>query len=1477
MGKISKQELSSFIDFECEKKLFVELGMDDPNWMTPGQSIIPLDRKRRGSVKELITNIGKKYEQKVFKSMNRLRTKYNSSADGNITRTSFNKEKLEELYHDIVDNGSMIVFEHGIRPPTFFYQALFDPLNPNSISVENMVCSPIIYPDLLLFNQPAEDIELLADGTVARVKAGSNRVGISIIDIKSNHEENVGKKQFIEVFFYANALLAYLKENSLLSKFYVSTKRNGILPKLEDPYFNSLDELLAVIVEIDWFDSSRIYTSTTSILQKLWRSAPLNKDDVELNLNTKCGRCNNLKDCLTYLGFYNPNKSIADIRLIPYIKPAIVEQLEEKGIKTLGDLQNNIDSLKMDDLPDPLYPEIPMLKLKTSSIVSGTQQTPQQGQLFSAKLPNFIDIAIIINGELDPLTNRVFAAAFNLNVFVNDTAFHSDQFRDWLSIWKDLLDGEFDFDELIYRLEDLIDTELNVREIQEYHRILLGFQNMQPIFRPATDEQSYTLYSVAISYLNKDFEDQSEFKLAKFLVNTGHSLIRFAAITEKYVYARFQYDDKEIIYRPKSALYYWSSEILDSLEELMQRHMMTLFTDSGIQNKLGDLVVWITPKDEKVKDPDQHKKIFDLRAYVESTQGLPSIVNYTWHGFYELITGFTSHPDYYTPLFNYMDHSHWYRYVDAPERQDLLLDTKKLSKEDIESKLKDQLIHKVRALNSIRTELQKTGNDIIRSKSPPTTGDYGRAAKVPLDYHIIAKVWYQFSKLTTSIQMTEAEEYRYLFTQQAVGRLMAAKVDNLNVREFKKPSKRSASGYTYKYEYTFTISGVSRNVKFKENDMVLLIPEELRDNNRYTYNAKIKLEDLVWDNVNHRYNVRTDKIYKNLPAILNDLTGNPNSVQWYLYPHQFDAWSGKLFKLLASFNFGSSFLGHALSYMWQLSRIPPAASTDDVILNEVYMYRPQLLNYNLNQYSKITSPMKFTPDDSQSKAILNSLNHTISAIQGPPGTGKSQTITTLLDEFLINRDKPTRILITSFSYQALYVLIDKVKNSLYKDGSRSEIASLPRIFLRSGYKEDHSDAHDLVNTGGTTWHLNGKPLRGKLITELIESDNFIIFSVPHQIYKLPQRRPNGKRVVLPENFKFDIIICDEASQMPVDQFLAPMQMIGGHQLKLVLPSLNEQIRSVEELNHIKLDEIPEELTKVVLVGDFNQLPPVQNITPPKSLVNVLSSVFTYFLEHMKIPSEQLKINYRSNEVIVEYTNQLKLYDRITAFDLNAKNIIKGDTANLDPLMREIMDPNKIVTSIIHNHKHENALSELEANISVNLILSYYLMIDPQTTEQEKDFWYTHVGIVAPHNSQSRLIIQLIFRELSQNDRSKLSDNELMNALKQTIFSVEKFQGSDRNFIIATIGISSKDQLLAEEEFIYDINRFNVLTSRAKNKIVLIASRNYIDYIPKTREVMQSAARIRLFVENFCDQGKVSEVDCNEHGIENIEIRWRCEI
>jgi hypothetical protein len=103
--------------------------------------------------------------------------------------------------------------------------------------------------------------------------------------------------------------------------------------------------------------------------------------------------------------------------------------------------------------------------------------------------------------------------------------------------------------------------------------------------------------------------------------------------------------------------------------------------------------------------------------------------------------------------------------------------------------------------------------------------------------------------------------------------------------------------------------------------------------------------------------------------------------------------------------------------------------------------------------------------------------------------------------------------------------------------------------------------------------------------------------------------------------------------------------------------------------------------------------------------------------------------------------------------------------------------------------------------------------------------------------------------------------------------VEKFQGSDRELIIASIGLSDIDQLKAEEEFIYDLNRFNVLTSRAKHKIILLCSEKFLDFIPHNRIIMEQAAQIRNYAYDFCNcQKSVFRVN-EQNNLEYLKFRW----
>jgi len=182
---------------------------------------------------------------------------------------------------------------------------------------------------------------------------------------------------------------------------------------------------------------------------------------------------------------------------------------------------------------------------------------------------------------------------------------------------------------------------------------------------------------------------------------------------------------------------------------------------------------------------------------------------------------------------------------------------------------------------------------------------------------------------------------------------------------------------------------------------------------------------------------------------------------------------------------------------------------------------------------------------------------------------------------------------------------------------------------------------------------------------------------------------------------------------------------------------------------------------------------------------------------------------------------------------------------------------------------------LEAKMVAQLIFGYFVYFTAQFPYIDQiEFWTKRLGVVAPHNAQSNAIIRLVHPMILKSGRNTLAAPELMMLLSNSIFSVEKFQGSDRDFIISSIGVSSLEQLRAEEEFMYSINRFNVLTSRAKAKFILICSQNFLNYMPADKETLLNASKIRYFGLNFCtevrnyiiqdDKGEEHEISFRVH-------------
>lgn len=91
-------------------------------------------------------------------------------------------------------------------------------------------------------------------------------------------------------------------------------------------------------------------------------------------------------------------------------------------------------------------------------------------------------------------------------------------------------------------------------------------------------------------------------------------------------------------------------------------------------------------------------------------------------------------------------------------------------------------------------------------------------------------------------------------------------------------------------------------------------------------------------------------------------------------------------------------------------------------------------------------------------------------------------------------------------------------------------------------------------------------------------------------------------------------------------------------------------------------------------------------------------------------------------------------------------------------------------------------------------------------------------------------------------------NHPPEGIRSAVDTVERFQGQQRDVIVASFGIGDPDIVSTEDEFLYNLNRFNVLTSRARVKLIVFVTRPLLEHLSNDVEVLKQSRLLKQFAD-----------------------------
>lgn len=492
-------------------------------------------------------------------------------------------------------------------------------------------------------------------------------------------------------------------------------------------------------------------------------------------------------------------------------------------------------------------------------------------------------------------------------------------------------------------------------------------------------------------------------------------------------------------------------------------------------------------------------------------------------------------------------------------------------------------------------------------------------------------------------------------------------------------------------------------------------------------------------------------------------------------------------------------------------------------------------------------------NDSQRRAVEKGATRRLSLLWGPPGTGKSKTSARLLLGLVaeaLDRGVGLRIAVTGPTWVAVDTVMSRLPDLLEKANLSGRVQLARLEGSMGGNPPPDALKPYLVRQGTEAFR--------KLKERMADRGATIVGGTVYRLNDLASDSlgyNKGITLVL----SYDHILVDEASQMPVTQAIVGMSGLaeGGC---------------------------------VTVVGDDLQMPPIQALPPPKGTEHLLGSIYDFYLHYRSgegakgegspVEPTMLATNFRSNAEVVDFVRGAGYRDDLRAHfaDMRMRLSSAVPTARppdwpadlpWDPVYARILDPEAPLVAVVHGDDAASQRSVGEADLAAALarLLQGRLLPDPDDDQVPQDvphgdarLFAKGLGVVTPHRAQQAAVLDRL--------RPLVTGKEALRAMASSVDTVERFQGQERTAMIASLGVGDRDQVAAEEEFLYSLNRFNVIVSRAKSKMVVLVARRVVDHLPSDPVAMRQSRLLKSFAQ---PGGKRASVHCNLRGLGECEV------